>query len=46
MSQDPRGPTEHPRGTLALIALYGVLFAAGWLAIYFLIYVPRGAVTR
>ena len=46
MPQDPRGPIEHPRGTLALIGVYGMLFAAGWLAVYFFIYVPRGAVTR
>ena len=27
---------EHPRGTLAIVALFGVLFALGWLAMYFL----------
>jgi hypothetical protein len=42
LHEDPlRG---HPRGTLALIALYGLLFLLGWLAIYFLLYVPRGPV--
>lgn len=36
---------DHPRGTLALVGLYGLLFVAGWLAVYFLLYLPRGAVT-
>lgn len=34
----------HPRGTLAVLAVYGAFFAAVWLAIYFLVYVPRGPV--
>jgi hypothetical protein len=37
---------KHPRGTLALIGLYGLVFLLGWLAIFFFVYVPRGAVTR
>lgn len=37
---------QHPRGTLALVGLYGLLFALGWLAFFLLIYLPRGAVTR
>lgn len=37
---------KHPRGTLALVGLYGLIFVLGWLAIFFLVYVPRGAVTR
>ena len=37
---------EHPRGTLALVALFGVLFAAGWFAVYVFIYLPRGPVTQ
>jgi len=41
-----REPTngDHPRGTLAILAIYGVLFAAAWMAVYFLIYAPRGGV--
>ena len=27
---------EHPRGTLAIVIIFGVLFALGWLAMYFL----------
>lgn len=37
--------TEHPRGTLFLIGLYGVVFAAAWFAVYFFIYLRRGGVT-
>jgi hypothetical protein len=47
MTSDPppeRG--EHPRGTLALMALYGVLFVAGWFALYVFLYLARGAVTQ
>ena len=42
---DPTRSTEHPRGTLALLAVYGLLFAAGWFAVYFLVYLGRGGVT-
>lgn len=36
---------EHPRGTLALLAVYGLLFALGWFAVYVFVYLQRGAVT-
>jgi len=36
---------DHPRGTLAIVGLYGVLFVVGWLAFFFFLYLPRGAVT-
>ena len=32
----------HPRGTLAIIVLYGLLFALGWLGIFFFEFMPRG----
>lgn len=32
----------HPRGTLAIVVLYGLLFALGWLGLYFFEFVPRG----
>ena len=35
---------EHPRGTLAIIAIYGLLFVVGWLAFFFFLFLPRGAV--
>jgi hypothetical protein len=34
----------HPRGTLLIIAIYALLFFAGWLALYFLTYAQRGPV--
>jgi hypothetical protein len=37
---------EHPRGTLAIIALYAALFVAGWFAIYIGIYLARGPITQ
>jgi hypothetical protein len=33
----------HPRGTLAIVILFGVLFALGWLAMYFYRFLPTGA---
>lgn len=36
---------EHPKGTLFLMALYGLLFVIGWLAVYVLLYLGRGGVT-
>jgi len=36
---------EHPKGTLLLMALFGLLFTAGWFAVYVLVYLRRGGVT-
>ena len=36
---------SHPRGTLAIVGVYGLLFVLGWLVIYFFVFVPRGALT-
>lgn len=38
-------PSEHPKGTLFLIGLYGLVFALGWFAVYLLVYLRRGGVT-
>lgn len=46
MSEHHSDLGKHPRGTLALVGLYGLLFALGWLVIFVLVYLPRGAVTR
>lgn len=35
----------HPTGTLAIVGIYGLLFLAGWLAVYFYVYLSRGVVT-
>ena len=34
---------EHPKGTLAILILYGLLFAVGWIALYVFEFLPRGA---
>lgn len=33
----------HPRGTLVIVALYGLLFALGWLGLYLFRFLERGA---
>jgi hypothetical protein len=45
VAQDHPQHPEHPRGTLFLIGLYGVLFVVGWFAVYLLVYLKRGGVT-
>ena len=39
-----REPTTlgHPRGTLAIVLIYALLFALGWLFLYFGEFLPRG----
>src|SRR6266576_1428740 len=43
MSDQPMG--QHPKGTLLLVGLYGLLFAASWFAVYVFVYLRRGGVT-
>ena len=43
--QAPHTQPQHPIGTLVIVGLYGLLFVIGWLAVYFLIFRARGAVT-
>lgn len=45
MAKTPPELGEHPRGTLALVALYGLLFGALWLFLYFGVFLERGAIT-
>lgn len=43
---DPKISAEeigHPRGTLAILVIYGVLFGLGWMAMFFFEFMPRGA---
>lgn len=35
---------SHPIGTLAIVGLYGALFALGWFAVYVWVYLARGPV--
>ena len=39
------GPEDlgHPRGTLAIVAIFGLLFALGWLAMYLFRFLEMGA---
>jgi hypothetical protein len=45
MSEKQPVDLEHPKGTLAVVGLYGALFALGWFAIYLFVYLRRGGVT-
>lgn len=36
---------NHPKGTLFIIGLYGLLFVVGWFAVYVFVYLRRGGVT-
>jgi hypothetical protein len=35
----------HPRGTLAIVILYGLLFGLAWLGLYFYVFLPRGLIS-
>lgn len=37
---------EHPKGTLLIVGIYGLLFAFGWLILYFFVFLPRGVLTE
>ena len=45
MTEKPPLLPQHPKGTLLLVALYGVVFAIGWFAVYLFVYLRRGGVT-
>jgi hypothetical protein len=34
---------ENPRGTLAIVITFGLLFAAAWLAMFIFVFLGRGA---
>lgn len=40
---DPEQKFGHPRGTLAIVGVFGGLFLLGWLAMYFCMFLQRGA---
>ncbi|HXL34881.1 MAG TPA: hypothetical protein VN953_08150 [Gemmatimonadales bacterium] len=42
---EPLPQVSHPKGTLFLMALYGLLFVASWLSVYVFVYLRRGGVT-
>ena len=33
---------EHPRGTLAIVIVFGLLFGLGWLGMYLFLFLGRG----
>ncbi len=50
MSESPNKNSEelieeigHPKGTLAVLAMYMLLFVAGWIGLYFFLFLSRGA---
>lgn len=45
MTERPLLLPEHPKGTLLLMALFGLLFTVGWFATYVFVYLRRGGVT-
>lgn len=42
-SDDPAADIGHPRGTLAIVLIFGALFALGWFAFYLLRFMEQGA---
>ncbi len=42
---EPQTQLNHPKGTLFLMVLYGLLFVASWFAVYLFVYLRRGGVT-
>jgi hypothetical protein len=45
MSESESEVGRHPVGTLAIVGVYGLLFATGWFLVYVYVYLSRGAVT-
>jgi hypothetical protein len=45
MPEKPPSSAVHPKGTLFLVALYGLLFVLSWLGVYVGLYLRRGGVT-
>jgi hypothetical protein len=41
--EEPQEDFGHPRGTLAIVILFGVLFALAWFAMYIFEFLQRGA---
>jgi hypothetical protein len=41
--EDPIGQFGHPRGTLAIVIVFGALFALAWFSTYLFLFLERGA---
>ena len=45
MTEQPEpapSPAAEPRGTLAIVGVFGMLVVLGWLLLFFGLFVPRG----
>jgi len=42
-NRQPEAEFGHPRGTLAIVVIFGSLFLLGWLVMYFYVFLERGA---
>jgi len=42
---EPQSQTSHPKGTLFIMALYGLVFVISWVSVYVFVYLRRGGVT-
>ena len=38
----PPEALEHPRGTLTIVIVFGLLFALGWVGVYVFLFLQRG----
>ena len=41
--EEPQEEFGHPRGTLAIVIVFGILLALGWFAMYIFEFLQRGA---
>lgn len=42
-AEEPQQGFGHPRGTLAIVIIFGILFALAWLGMYVFQFLERGA---
>jgi Cytochrome c oxidase subunit IIa family len=42
-AEDDREDFGHPRGTLAIVIVFGVLFVLAWFGMYLFLFLQRGA---
>ena len=42
---EPQSQLSHPKGTLLIMALYGLVFVVSWVSVYLFVYLWRGGVT-
>ena len=42
---EPPSQMSHPKGTLLIMVLYGLVFVVSWVSVYVFVYLRRGGVT-